>query len=398
MNRFYLQTLMFVFFVLLSCKQKTGSSVLVSADQNLNQNKSAEMTITKSLFGHTGEGAPVNCFLLQNGAGMKVEIIEFGAIVSSIKVPDKTGKFDDVVLGYDKLEGWMKDSYYFGATIGRVANRMGGAQFTLGSETYDLAPNTLPDFGKNHLHGGVKGFNKVLWTGKEFRRDKEVGVRLEYLSKDGEEGYPGNLKCFVDYCLSEDNSLSIRFEATTDKTTIANFTHHSYFNLNGAGSGNILGHMIQINADRYTPADNDLIPVGDITEVKGLPVDFTTERSIGSRFEEMQSDKFKGYDLNYVLNHSNDGALDLAATVRSKSSGRVLEVFTTQPCMHFYTSNFLSGKPGRTGIPYLQHGALCLEPQGFPDAPHHENFQSIELNPGDTYIQKIVYRFTAGNK
>ena len=394
MNRFYLQTLMFVFLVLLSCKQKTGSSVLVSADQNLNQNNNAEMTITKSLFGHTEEGVPVHCFLLQNRFGMEVEIIEFGAIVSRIKVPDKKGKFDDVVLGYDNLEGWQKDPYYFGATIGRVANRMGGAQFTLGSESYDLAPNTLPDFGNNHLHGGLKGFNKVLWTGKEFSRDKEVGVRLEYLSKDGEEGYPGNLKCIVEYSLSEDNSLSIRFEAATDKTTIANFTHHSYFNLNGAGSSNILGHMIQINADRYTPADNDLIPVGDIAKVKGLPVDFTTERSIGSRFEEMRSEKFKGYDLNYVLNHSNDGALDLAATVRSKSSGRVLEVFTTQPCMHFYTSNFLTGEAGKSGISYDQFGAFCLEPQAFPDAPNHENFQSIELNPGDTYLQKIIYRFS----
>ena len=394
MNRFNLQTLMFVFLLLLSCKQKSGSSVLVSADQNLNQNNNAEMTITKSLFGHTEEGTPVHCFLLQNVFGMKVEIIEFGAIVSSIKVPDKKGKFDDVVLGYDNLEGWQKDPYYFGATIGRVANRMGGAQFTLKSETYDLAPNTLPDFGNNHLHGGVKGFNKVLWTGKEFSRDKEVGVRLEYLSKDGEEGYPGNLKCIVEYSLSEDNSLSIRFEAATDKTTIANFTHHSYFNLNGAGSSNILGHMIQINADRYTPADNDLIPLGDIAEVKGLPVDFTTERSIGSRFEEMRSEKFKGYDLNYVLNLSIDGALDLAATVRSKSSGRVLEVFTTQPCMHFYTSNFLTGERGKSGISYDQYGAFCLEPQAFPDAPHHENFQSIELNPGDTYLQKIIYRFS----
>ncbi|GAH76094.1 unnamed protein product, partial [marine sediment metagenome] len=234
----------------------------------------------------------------------------------------------------------------------------------------------------------------VLWSGEEIMEGMEVGVRLEYLSKDGEEGYPGNLNCIVEYTLDEDNSLAIRFEATTDKTTLVNFTHHSYFNLSGAGSGSILDHLLRINADRYTPADDDLIPVGEIAEVKGLPVDFTRERSIGSRFDEMQLAKFSGYDLNYVVNHSSEAALALAATVRDTSSGRVMEVFTTQPCMHFYTSNFLSGEPGKWGIPYQQYGALCLEPQGFPDAPHHEDFQSIVLEKGETYEQKIVYHFS----
>ncbi len=351
------------------------------------------MNISKNVYGNTEEGKPVHSFLLQNGSGMEVEIIELGAIVSSIKVPDKSGKFDDVVLGYDKLEGWLEDPNYFGATIGRVANRMGGAQFSLKGETYDLAPNTLPDFGKNHLHGGVKGFHKVLWTGMEITGVKEVGVRLKYLSRDGEEGYPGNLNCIVEYTLGEDNSLNITFEAITDKATLVNFTHHGYFNLRGAGSGSILSHLVQINADRYTPANDDLIPIGEIAEVKGLPVDFTAECSIGSRIDEMQLKKFKGYDLTYVLNHSNEGALDLAASVRETSSGRIMKVYTTLPCMDFYTGNFLTGEPGKSGMPYQQYGALCLEPQGFPDAPNHENFQSIELNPGQTYMEKIVYRF-----
>lgn len=398
MNNFKLPAIVFFLLLSLSCKQKTDNSTLGTAVPKLSPGTTTEVNVTKTVYGHTEEGTPVHSFLLHNGNGMEVEIIEFGAIVSSIIVPDKDGEYDDIVLGYDKLEDWQNDSYYFGATIGRVSNRMGGAQFSLGDETYDLAPNTLPDFGKNHLHGGVKGFNKVLWSGTEISRDKEAGVRLEYLSKDMEEGYPGNLNCIVEYTLGKDNSLVIKYEASTDEVTIVNFTHHSYFNLSGAGNSNILDHLIMINADRYTPADNDLIPVGEIAEVEGLPVDFTAERSIGSRFDEMQFEKFKGYDLNYVLNHSNEGALDLAATVRDISSGRIMEVFTTQPCMHFYTSNFLAGEPGKSGIHYPQYGAFCLEPQGYPDAPNHENFQSIQLKPGETYSQEIVHRFTVEAK
>ena len=390
--------LLLIQFLLLDCKFKTGPSTIVNKDEKSNLINTGEMNIVNKVFGHSDTGIPVHSFLLQNVNGMKVEIIEYGAIITRIEIPDKNGNPADIVLGYDDLEGWQNDPYYFGATIGRVANRMGGAQFSLNGDSYDLAPNTLPDFGKNHLHGGVKGFNKVLWSGEEIIGDMEVGVRLEYLSKDGEEGYPGNLNCIVEYTLHEDNSLVISYEATTDKVTVVNFTHHSYFNLSGAGKGNIFSHLIMINADRFTPADDDLIPVGEIAEVKGLPVDFTSERSVGSRFGEMQFEKFKGYDLNYVLNHSIEGALDLAAIVRDTSSGRVMEVYTTQPCMHFYTSNFLSGEPGKSGMPYQQYGALCLEPQGFPDALNHENFKSIQLNPGETYLKEIVYRFRIETK
>ena len=298
-----------------------------------------------------------------------------------------------MVLGFEHLEDYLKDTSYFGATVGRVANRMGGAQFSLEGKTYQVSPNALPDFGNNHLHGGVKGFNKALWTGCEFTRESEAGVRLEYLSKDGEEGYPGNLKCIIEYTLNENNTLGIKFEATTDRTTLVNLTHHSYFNLSGAGNRDILNHEIQINSEKCTPADEDLIPSGEIASVKGLPVDFTRERIIGSRFDEMQMAKFKGYDLNYILKHHREGSMDLAATVRDKASGRVMEVYTTQPCMHFYTSNFLDGIRGKKGKSYHQYGALCLEPQGYPDAPNHKNFLAIELKPGIQYRQVINFKF-----
>jgi len=351
------------------------------------------MNITKTIFGKIGD-QPVQSFQLDNGVGMKVEILEFGAIVKSIITPDKDGNIDDITLGWDSLADYINDKTYFGATVGRVANRIGGDKIVLNNTSYKIAANALPDFGKNHLHGGLKGFNKALWEGEEFQNDNEVGVRLSYLSKDGEEGYPGNLQCEVEYTLNKDNTLGISFRATTDKTTLVNITHHSYFNLAGAGSGNILNHLVQINANKYTPADEDLIPTGEIANVKGLPVDFTEYRSIGSRFDEMQFDKFKGYDLNYVLNHKNNGSLDLAAKVHDSGSGRVMEVFTTQPGMHFYTGNFLNGELGKAGAAYEQFGAVCFEPQGYPDAPIHENFKQIILQPGEIYSQKIDYQFS----
>ena len=350
--------------------------------------------ITMQEFGRTVAGDIVYSFLLRNETGMEVEVIEYGAIVAGIKVPDKDGNFGDVVLGYDNLEGFESDPYYFGATIGRVANRMGGAGFSIEGKVYKLAPNTLPDFGANHLHGGVKGFNRVLWKGKQYHNENESGVVFTYISEDGEEGYPGNVTCQVTYTLSNDNALGIKFHATTDQATLVNLTHHSYFNLAGAGSGDILDHRVMINAEKYTPVNDDLIPTGEIATVSGLPVDFTRERSVGSRFDEMQQAKFKGYDLNYVLNHSREGALDFAGMAVEPSSGRVMEVYTTQPCMHFYTSNFLEGKPGKEGKSYKQYGALCFEPQGFPDAPNKPGFKPIELRPGEAYIQQINYKFS----
>ncbi len=379
--------------ILFQCQQKADKK---SGQDKISQNPKTgnDMKITKSIYGTTESGEQINTFSLTNGNNVEIKIIEYGAIVSGIKVPDRTGRIDDITLGYDDLEGWENDPYYFGATVGRVANRTGGASFTLDGITYDLAPNTLPDFGKNHLHGGVIPFNKVVWKGSEFQNEREVGVVLEYFSKDGEEGYPGNLTCQVIYSLNHKNELKILYKATTDKTTIVNMTHHSYFNLAGAGNGTILDQQVQINADRYTPADEDLIPTGEIAIVKGLPIDFLKEQTIGARMKKMEKKKFTGYDLNYVLNQANNESLVYAGKAVDPKNGRVLEVFTTQPCMHFYTSNFLEGKPGKNGQNYEKYGAFCFEPQGYPDAANKPQFSSIVLKPGEEYIQTIVYKFS----
>ena len=387
-------TILFLHVSLMSCRDTARQSDNKESNSNKQKNKTTTMEVSKKSFGSTTNGKEVNAFLLKNSNSMEVEIIEYGAIVSTIKIKNSKGKFIDVVLGYDDVSGYENDPYYFGGTIGRVANRTSGAQFTLDGVTYKLAPNTLPDFGHNHLHGGVKGFNKRLWKGVPFKNDKEVGVTLTYLSPDGEEGYPGNVKAKVTYTLNNNNELGIVMEATTDKPTFVNMTHHSYFNLSGAGSGNVLNTSIQIDADKYTPADDDLMPTGEISEVKGLPVDFTTPHTIGSRLDQMQMAKFKGYDLNYVVNHTKKGELDHAARATDKASGVELNVFTTQPCMHFYTSNFLEGKPGKDGKTYNQYGAFCFEPQGYPDAPNKLQFESVELKPGETYKQTFIYKFS----
>ena len=381
-----------------------GTTLLFLGCQNMKKGKNSNsktsikkvniMKVTKELYGKTTDGDDVFAFNLENNSGMKVKVIEFGAIVSDIIVPDKNRNFTDVVLGYDNLNEWINDPYYFGATIGRVANRVGGAKVNIDGKDYKLAPNTLPDFGNNSLHGGTKGFNKIFWKGEKFENKNEVGVKLSYLSTDGEEGYPGNVNCEVTYTLNNDGELGINMTATTDKTTFVNLTHHSYFNLSGAGSGDILATKIKINADNYTPSDDDLIPTGEIAAVKNLPVDFSTSRTIASQINDMQMAKFKGYDLNYVLNHSEKGTLDFAAEALDSESGIKLETYTTQPCMHFYTSNFLEGKTGKSDKVYNQYGAFCFEPQGFPDAPNKPQFESVKLNPGETYNQTIIYKFS----
>lgn len=362
----------------------------------IRQNTSEEITmkVITSVYGTTENGDRINSFALQNNNRIEIEIIEYGAIVATIKTPDKNGIIEDITLGYDELSGWENDPYYFGATIGRVANRTGGAQFILDGKTYDLAPNTLPDFGNNHLHGGIKPFNKVVWKGSEFKNDQEVGVVFEYLSKDGEEGYPGNLSCRVIYSLNNKNELKIIYKANTDQKTIVNMTHHSYYNLAGAGNGTILDQLVSINADEFTMADENLIPTGEILPVIGLPIDLKEARSVGSRMDEMQMKNFKGYDLNYIVNHEEAGDMDFAASAIDMKSGRKLEVSTTQPCMHFYTSNFLDGKPGRSGASYIQYGAFCFEPQAYPDAANKSNFESIVISPEDTYEQTIIYKFS----
>lgn len=386
-------TLVLVLILCAQCQNSPKNKESLTNDNETNE-KNHDMELIKTKYATSENGNQIKSFRLINANGVEVNVIEFGAIVTEIKTPDINGQIRDITLGYDDLKGWENDPYYFGATIGRVANRTGGATFKLDSTTYELAPNTLPDFGRNHLHGGVKPFNKVVWNGTEFKNDDEVGVILEYTSPDGEEGYPGNLECRVSYAMNSKNELKIVYTATTDRKTIVNMTHHSYFNLSGAGNGTVLDQQVKINADTYTVADDDLIPTGDIAKVDGLPIDFKNEHIIGSRIDKMKLGKFTGYDLNYILNHSKSGSMDFAGRAFDPETGRVLEVYTTQPCMHFYTGNFLEGKLGKNGKSYPKFGAFCFEPQGYPDAINKPQFDSIILNPNEVYEQTIIYKFS----
>ncbi len=352
---------------------------------------SSKGTITKADFGKMPDGTPIEIYTLRNAKGMEATIMTYGGIVTSLKVPDKNGKFDDVVLGYDNLDGYLTNSPFFGALIGRYGNRIAKGKFTLDGVEYTLATNNAP----NHLHGGVKGFDKVVWTVAE----AEVGedgpeLELTYLSKDGEEGYPGNLQVEATYTLTEDNALQIKFKATTDKDTVVNLTHHSYFNL--AGHGNVLGHVVQINADKFTPVDATLIPTGELAPVAGTPFDFRAPTPIGLHINDTNNEQIKfagGYDDNWVLNKKPD-ELSLAARVYEPGSRRTLEVWTTSPGLQFYTGNFLDGSiTGKGGRVYQFRDAFCMEPQHFPDSPNHPDFPTTELKPGETYHNTIIYKF-----
>jgi len=347
-------------------------------------------TIASAPFGAVPDGTPVEIYTLRNSRGMEAGIMTYGGIVVSLKVPDKDGKFADVVLGYDNLNAYVANNPMFGALVGRYGNRIASGQFTLDGNTYTLAKNN----GPNHLHGGIKGFDKKVWKVARAEVGPD-GPRLEltYLSKDGEEGYPGNLSVTATYTLTEDNALRLDFTATTDKDTVCNLTHHSYFNLHGGGD--ILGHLVYINADKFTPVDNTLIPTGELRPVAGTPLDFRTPTAIGARINSTDEQiKFgNGYDHNWVLNKKGEG-LSLAARVTEPASGRVMEVLTTEPGVQFYTANFLDGITGKYGWAYKPHDAVCFEPQHFPDSPNHPNFPSAELKPGETYHNTIIYKFS----
>jgi aldose 1-epimerase len=345
-----------------------------------------KMSIKKQAFGKTEDGKSVDLYTLTNANGLKAEIITYGGIVTSLQVPDRNGKFADIVLGCDSPDEYAKSSTYFGALIGRFGNRIAKGKFTLNGVEYKLATNN----GPNHLHGGIKGFDKVVWNAKPMQTDQGPALKLTYQSRDGEEGYPGNLSCTVVYTLTNNNELKISYEAKTDKATIVNLTHHSYFNLGGHNSGDILGHELIINADRFTPVDKDLIPTGEIKAVKGTPWDFTKPMAIGSRIKQVEG----GYDHNYVLNNS-DGSLALAASVYESKTGRVMEVFTTEPGIQFYTGNFLDGSVKGKGAVYNKHAGFCLEAQHFPDSPNKSDFPSVVLRPGEKYTQSTVYKFSA---
>jgi aldose 1-epimerase len=348
---------------------------------------------TKSSFGKTPEGEPVDLYVLKNRNGVEAAITTYGGAVVSLKVPDRNGKLGDVVLGYDSAEGYVNDKSYFGAIIGRYGNRIGHAQFTLEGKTHTLAKNN----GENSLHGGIKGFNKAVWGAKTFSTKDGQSLELTHLSKDGEEGFPGNLKITVTYTLSDNNELKIDYSATTDKTTVVNLTNHSYFNLAGAGSGDILGHQLVIEADKFTPVDSGLIPTGELRDVAGTPFDFRKATAIGARIEQ-NDEQLKlggGYDHNFVLRRKASDAISLAARAVEPTSGRVLEVWTTEPGVQFYTGNFLDGKAvGKGGASYAKRSAFCLETQHYPDSPNQAKFPSVVLKPGERYHTITTYKFS----
>jgi aldose 1-epimerase len=352
--------------------------------------KSSEEQITFESFGRTQDGAPVSIYTLRNANGMEARISNYGGIITSLKVPDRNGNLGDVVLGYDSLDGYLKSTPYFGALIGRYGNRIAKGRFTLDGITYTLVTNN----GPNALHGGAKGFDKVVWQAFSYSTAEGPSLELTYLSKDGEEGYPGDLKVKALYTLTQDNSLRLDYTATTDKDTVLNLTQHSYFNL--AGKGDVLNHVVYINADKFTPVDSTLIPTGQLPPVEGTPFDFRTPTAIGARInQDDQQLKFaNGYDHNFVLNKPM-GQLAVVARVTEPTTGRVLELLSTEPGLQFYTGNFLDGTiTGKGGWVYQFRSAFCMEPQHFPDSPNQPNFPSAELRPGETYHHTIIYRFS----
>ena len=335
------------------------------------------MSISRKPFGTRPDGEEVYLFKLTNNNGVEVSITNYGGTITSILAPDRNGKLGDVALGYESLDDYVKNPRYFGALIGRYANRIAGGKFSLNGVEYQLAQNN----GANHLHGGVKGFDKRVWQATETTN----GLRLEYLSADGEENYPGTLNVAVDYSLNDENALRIDYHATTDRDTIINLTNHSYFNLGGEGTGDILGHELVLHADSFTPVSDALIPTGEIRSVEGTRMDFRNGRVIGEG----------GYDHNFVLHDGKHGSMRSAARLSEPGSGRVMEVLTTQPGIQFYSGNFLDGSlVGKGGVRYQKYAALCLETQHFPDSPNQPNYPSTVLRAGDRYNESTIYKFT----
>lgn len=338
----------------------------------------------------------IELYHLQNSHGVSVDVTNYGAIITSIKVPDRNGQLGDVVLGYNSLEEYVNavDKPYFGAVVGRYGNRIAQGKFTLDGQTYQLAKNNN---NTNHLHGGIVGFDKVIWKAEPFSEDGANGIRLSYRAKDGEENYPGNVDVTVTYTLKETNELVIDYKATTDKATPFNPTQHTYFNLKGEGQGDILDHVVQINAKGFIPTDETSIPSGEIRSVEGTPFDFTSPKKIGQDIgaQDEQLKNGIGYDHNFVLDAANtqDG-LTKAAFVTEPTSGRTLEVLTTEPGVQFYSGNYLDGRlTGKSGLPYIHRSGFCLETQHFPDSPNHANFPSTILRPGETFHSQTIFRF-----
>ncbi len=350
-------------------------------------NAGNKASIQQTSFGTMSDGREVTLYTLTNAHGLRAKVIEYGAILVSLEVPDRNGDLADVVLGFDDLDSYIRRNPLFGAVVGRYANRIAGARFTLDGTEYHITANA----GKNHIHGGGnKRFDKVLWRSFPRQDGNEVGVRLTHVSPDGEEGFPGNLLCSVTYSLTDENELRIVYTATTDRPTVINLTNHSYFNLAGAGSGDVLHHELMINAPWYTPAGEGLIPTGEIRSVEGTPLDFTTPHTIGERIAELT--ETRGYDHNYVLKGSYGSAV-LAARVCEPESGRIMEVYTTQPGVQLYTANGMNNVQGKAGKVYGSHHSFCLETQHFPDSPNKTHFPSTVVRPGDDYETTTVFKF-----
>jgi len=370
---------------------QTTALALAICLSGCSKSQKEKMIVTKQAFGKTADGTPVDLYTLSNNKGVRVAITNYGGIIVSLFTPDRNGRAGDIVLGFDRLEDYLKGHPYFGAIVGRYANRIAKGRFTLDGVEYKLAQNN----GENHLHGGVQGFDKKVWKPRAYTDAEGEHLELSYLSPDGEEGYPGALDVKVVYTLNDNNQLRIDYTATTDKPTVVNLTNHTYFNL--AGEGDILGHVLRLNADRFTPVDAGLIPTGELRPVQGTPFDFTVPTPIGARIEQddEQLRLGRGYDHNFVL-RSGGGELAEAAEVYEPNSGRVLRVLTTEPGIQLYTGNFLDGSlRGKYGRVYARRTGFCLETQHFPDSPNKPAFPSPVLRPGQTYRSTTIFEFSA---
>lgn len=380
-----------VVFLTVQCKEKTAKEGSEQTD-NVIEDQKDSLAITQEDFGQLPSGESIQKYTMTNANGMVVSVINYGGVITNLEVPDKDGKIADVVLGFNSLEGYLTPPPYFGAIIGRYGNRIANGKFSLDGTEYTLAQND----GQNHLHGGNKGFDKVVWKITKVTNPESVALQLDYLSKDMEEGYPGNLKTTVTYTLTDDNTLKVNYKANTDKKTVVNLTQHTYFNLSGDFSKDILDQKISINADTFLPVDATLIPTGEFKEVEGTPFDFTQAKTIGKEINQdtEQLKRGLGYDHCWVLNSDSDG-LSLAATAYDPGSGRFLEVFTTEPGIQFYSGNFLDGTlKSKSGGTYAKRSGFCLETQHYPDSPNQEDFPSVVLNPDETYTSETTFKFS----
>lgn len=373
-----------VFVVLVSCIAASAASR--AAESRVTTPGVPPMDVVHKVIGSTADGSEVCEYVLTSGRGLKATVITYGATLTSVETPDRDGKWSNITLNLESLDDYLRGHPCFGCVVGRYANRIGGAKFTLDGREYSLPKNS----GPNHIHGGPRGFDKLVWKAEPIRGDGFVGVKLTHVSPDGHQGFPGRLEVEMVYRVTGDDKLEMEYTARTDKPTHVNLTNHAYWNLGGPASGNVLDHVLMINADRYLPVDENVLPLGEMRPVQGTPMDFTSPQPIGSRIAETG----RGYDHCYVLNKEQPGQLALAARAADLESGRVMEVWTTQPGVQLYTANFLDGKLQAHGVAYGKHHGFCLETQHFPDSPNRPEYPSTVLRPGETYRELTVHKFS----